>query len=237
MKKIFQALSFDRKEIDTYLILLSAPVLLSIWWCYGKADALGRCFPDLLDDPLHDFYGYLWQFFAFFVLVFVIPVLFIKYRLKRPLKDFGFGLGDRKFGFIGIAVTIPFLVVPVLFAASRLPEVRHEYPLARVLFQRHDLVVWYELAYILFYYVAWEFFFRGFLLFGLKERFGTMNAVIIQIIPSCLIHLGKPESELFGSIVIGVVFAAIALRTRSFWYVLMLHAANGVLNDLFVLFL
>jgi membrane protease YdiL (CAAX protease family) len=237
MKSLIRALEFDRARIHDYVILLSAPVLLSVYWCYGRGATLQRFMPDLAADPLGGYYGTIWQFISFFILTFLLPVIYIMAVMRKPLKEFGFRIGDWKFGLGFIAVSVPLLLVPIIFMASKVPEVRAEYPLARILFDRHDLILWYELAYVLFYYVAWEFFFRGFLLFGLKDRFGAMNAVLIQTISSCLIHLGKPESEIFGSIFIGLLFGAIALKTRSVWYVIFLHAAVGVTTDLFVLLL
>ena len=94
----------------------------------------------------------------------------------------------------------------------------------------------YEIAYVLLYYIAWEFFFRGFILFGLKTKFGAINAILIQTISSCLVHIGKPEGEIIGSIIVGVIFGVIVLRTRSIWYVVLLHAAIGVLTDLFIIY-
>jgi membrane protease YdiL (CAAX protease family) len=120
--------------------------------------------------------------------------------------------------------------------SSGMQSIRNEYPLARILLSHHEWFFAYETAYVIFYYVAWEFFFRGFLLFGLKDRFGNMNAVLIQTISSCLVHIGKPESEIIGSLIVGIIFGAIALRTRSFWYVFILHAAIGVLTDYFIIF-
>jgi membrane protease YdiL (CAAX protease family) len=64
-----------------------------------------------------------------------------------------------------------------------------------------------------------------------------MNAILIQTISSSLIHLGKPEGEILGSIIVGIIFGAIAIRTRSFLYVFILHATIGVLTDIFILFL
>lgn len=235
MKRIIEIIEFDKKRIDCYLLLISSPLLLTIYWCYGTCEGLLRIIPDIREDPLHDIYGYLWQFIIFFLLAFVIPLLLIRFRFKKPLSLFGFGLGDKKFGMTFVGVAVPLLVVPIIYMASRFPEIRSEYPLAKSLLERRDWILYYELAYVLFYYLAWEFFFRGFLLFGLKEYFGGTNAVLIQTIPSCLMHLGKPESEIFGSILIGILFGVIALRTRSFWYVMMLHALIGVLTDVFVL--
>lgn len=236
MKSLSTATAFNRKEINTYVILLSAPVLLTVYRYHGTAGQFGGYFPGMLASPLADFYSVLWQFFAFFILTFLLPFLFVKTRLKRPLADFGFGLGDRVFGLKVLLGALPLLVIPLTFVASGMPDVRSEYPLSRILFAHRDLVLWYEAAYVLFYYIAWEFFFRGFLLFPLAERFGGMNAVLIQTISSCLVHIGKPEAEIFGSIFAGIIFGVLALRTRSFWYGFVLHAGIGVLTDLFILF-
>jgi len=117
-----------------------------------------------------------------------------------------------------------------------MPDVRMEYPLAKIFLNDRQGLWFYELMYVVFYYVAWEFYFRGFLLFGLTERFGAVNAILIQTISSCLIHIGKPEGEIIGSIVVGILFGMIALRSRSIRYVFIIHAAIGVLTDIFIIY-
>lgn len=236
MRSLFKSIDYDKRKIDTYIILLSSPLLLTLYWYHGRGGGLAKYFPGLLGNPLYDYYRTLWQFGVFFTLMFVLPVLFIKWRLKRPLKDFGFALGDRTYGARVTIFMMPVVVIPIAFIASRMPDIRVEYPLAKLLYGRPDLILWYEIAYVLLYYIAWEFYFRGFLLFGLKDEFGTTNAILIQTISSCLIHLGKPEGEVIASIVAGIIFGVIAIRTRSFWYVMALHASIGVLTDMFILF-
>jgi uncharacterized protein len=237
MKTLIRGFKIDKKEINSFLILLSAPLLLTLYYYHGCAPRFAQYFPGLKENPLIGLFNTLWQFGIFFLLMFLFPLLFIKFRLKTPLRNFGLSLGDKKFGFSMVLVVLPFVVAPLIYIGSRFPDLRAEYPLARILLERHDLVIWYELAYVIFYYVAWEFFFRGFLLFGLREKYGDMAAVMIQTISSCLIHLGKPESEIIGSIVVGILFGVIALRTRSIWYVFLIHAGIGVLTDLFIIFL
>jgi uncharacterized protein len=56
---------------------------------------------------------------------------------------------------------------------------------------------------MLLYMFAWEFIWRGFMLFGLKEKFGYY-AVLIQMIPFVILHNGKPELETFGAIAGGI---------------------------------
>ena len=225
-------LSFSKKDIHIYVILLSAPVLLTIYRYHGYPGTF-----DLISD-----FGFqndqavsITQFAIFFFLMFIIPFLYIKLAMKKSLSNFGLGLGNIKYG-AKLLLLIPLIILPAMYFAAKMPDVRSEYPLAKSLLQDQSHLWIYEIAYVLLYYIAWEFFFRGFILFGLKNKFGAFNAILIQTISSCLVHIGKPEGEIIGSIVVGVIFGIIALRTRSIWYVVMLHAAIGVLTDLFIIY-
>ncbi len=233
--KLFGNIDFRKEDIHYYVMLLSAPVLLTLYRYHGYPEYFFQYFPQYAHAPEGDLYARIWQFGVFFFLMFVIPVLYIKGVMKASLKDFGWGLGDIKYGSKWL-ITIPLLVVPLIYISSKMPDVRAEYPLAKSLLTDQSHLFVYELLYILLYYVAWEFFFRGFLLFGLKEKFGAFNAVLIQTISSCLVHIDKPEGEIIGSIFIGILFGLIALRSRSIWYVFLLHISIGVLTDLFIIY-
>ena len=93
----------------------------------------------------------------------------------------------------------------------------------------------WELTYVI-YYIGWEAHFRGFMLFVLAKRVGPTAAVLIQMIPSTLIHIAypKPESETFTAIFVGgIVFGFLALRARSFLYLIALHWLAGGSFDLY----
>lgn len=228
--------AFDRESVGPYLLVMSSPILLTIYYYHGYANRFLDLFPRFQRHPLVELYQVIFQFISFFLLCFVIPVLFTRFYLKRPLRHFGLTLGEFRKGVRFASVVIPLLVIPLTYVASRMPDVRAEYPLAKILLSRSDLIVWYELCYVVFYYIAWEFYFRGFLLFGLREALGDFMAVLVQTVSSSLVHLGKPEGEALGAILVGVIFGLVAVRTRSIWYVFTVHAAIGVLTDLFIIF-
>lgn len=69
---------------------------------------------------------------------------------------------------------------------------------------------------------AWEFMWRGYMLFGLEEKFGYYS-VLIQMIPFVILHNGKPFLETFGAIFGGIALGILALRTRSFYYCVVIH--------------
>jgi membrane protease YdiL (CAAX protease family) len=71
---------------------------------------------------------------------------------------------------------------------------------------------------------AWEFLFRGFLLFALADLFGPY-AIWIQAVPFALAHFGKPELETYLSIVGGVLSGWITYRVGSFYPAWLIHWA------------
>lgn len=236
MNKIWQIINYNPADRHVYFLLLSSPVLLTIYRYFGAAKNFTQYFPSLLQSPTGEMHAVIFQFSVFFLLMFVLPLFYIKSYWKKPLRDFGFQKGDFRWGLFFVLIAVPAFVLPFTYAGSIQLPVQSEYPLAKVLLANHELLPVYLISYALFYYVAWEFFFRGFLLFGLAERFGGLNAILIQTISSCLVHIDKPAVEIIGSIPVGILFGIVALRTKSFWYVFLVHAAIGISTDLFIIF-
>ncbi len=85
------------------------------------------------------------------------------------------------------------------------------------------------------YLFGWEYFYRGFLLFGLEPRLGDFAAVV-QAVPFALLHVGKPELETYSSIAGGVILGVLALRTRSMWPCFLLHAFVALWMSVCVLY-
>ncbi len=224
------------KDIKTSILLLSAPILLTIYRYHGYPEFFPAYFPSFTQDPLLHYYDRIWQFGLFFVLTFIIPLFIVLFIFKEDWRDYGLSIGHWKKG-LPLLLLIPFVIAPVIYFAAKMPDVRSEYPLSKLLFEHKSLILGYEILYVVLYYIAWEFFFRGFLLFGLAKKWGVWNAILIQTISSCLVHIGKPEGEIIGSIIVGILFGWIAWRTKSIWYVFALHAAIGVLTDLFIIYL
>ena len=75
---------------------------------------------------------------------------------------------------------------------------------------------------------AWEFVFRGFLLFALVRIAGPY-AILLQAVPFTLMHFAKPEVETLSCIFGGSAFGYIAWRTRSFFYPFLIHTYLMVL--------
>jgi len=102
-------------------------------------------------------------------------------------------------------------------------------------------LLYYELA-MGFYMFGWEFFFRGFLLFGLQKTWlRTWGAVFVQAGLFALLHwswkahAAKPGLEVLTAFPGGLILGALALKTRSFLYGYLVHWGISVTLDLFLL--
>jgi membrane protease YdiL (CAAX protease family) len=185
-----------------------------------------------------------------------VPLLATLLFLKQDPSQFGLNKGDKRLGlryaFFGWLIMVPFLI----YAASQ-PSFQHYYgrtlgqPLATVGYAFSPYLrprlhwqgfVYYE-AIMAFYFFCWEFFFRGFLLFGLaRAKFlGNWGAVILQTIPFTLLHwslvpaASKPPLEIASAFFGGLILGALAVRTRSFLYGFLIHWAMAMTLDVIVI--
>ncbi|MFO0582219.1 MAG: CPBP family intramembrane glutamic endopeptidase [Anaeromyxobacter sp.] len=162
------------------------------------------------------------------VLFLLAPVLLLA-LLGEPLREYGFGPGRARLG-LEVAGALWVVMLPAVLVAARTPVFAAKYPLADGATASAGLFLAYEAAYWL-YFVAWEALWRGFLLFGLYRRVG-LPAIYVLALPFALEHHAKPEPEALGSIVAAIALGYLALRSRSFWWGAVLHAAVASAMDL-----
>ncbi len=175
-------------------------------------------------------------FLAFFVLLLAVPCLLAGLTSTGPwamLTSFGWTFGRAGRGLALTAVGLP-LAVLAGFIGSRDPEMKKMYPFAKAACGSVRTFVGYELAYLFFYYLPWEFVFRGVLFLPLVPAVGLIPALAIQTVISTLLHIGHPDTEVFAAAGAGLVFGAIAYATGSFFYTFILHAATGIATDTFL---
>lgn len=153
-----------------------------------------------------------------------IPLVAIRLLLGENPVDYGL-LFKGILGQGGIYALLFALSVPFVLLASTTVAFQAKYPFYDMapgegLWPR--MVVWWVVYAAQF--VALEFFFRGFLVHGLKWRLGFM-AVFVMIVPYNMIHFQKPGLEALAAILGGLVLGSLSLKTRSIWWGAMLHLA------------
>ena len=158
---------------------------------------------------------------------FVLPALVVKLLFRERLRDVG--LSPRGYLRHLWVYAVLFLPVAALVAlVSFTPAFQQSYPFYRGARAWSDFLVWEALYGLQF--CALEFFFRGFMLHGLRPRYGA-GAILFMVVPYCMIHFQKPFLETLGAIVAGFVLGILSLRTRSIWGGATIHIAVATSMD------
>lgn len=223
---------FQGWEKEAGITLVLAAFLMVLFAYQGHPDFFLSHFGNLRwvrERP--DFYSQAYRFLFTFVVFFLIPALIVTMLHRKPLREYGLTLGDRRFG--GYFIVLSFILLPVpLYMSAGSADFLREYPLwSDVGATPANWVLWMFMY--LLYYIGWEFFFRGFMQFSLVGKIAPFFIIMMQTLASTIIHIGKPEGEMLLAIVGGIVFGSVALRTRSILYPLVVHWYVGALTELF----
>lgn len=143
------------------------------------------------------------------------------FLFRNKPRDYGLTMGNLKvwprdilFFFLAMLV-----ILLVSFKFSRL---KVTYPIYHKAKYGLDHFMIYQ-AVQLFHMLGWEFFFRGFMLFGLSKKIDPKLSILIQTIPFALMHYRKPQLEAYGSVFAGVFQGMIGVRAGSFLPCALLH--------------
>jgi membrane protease YdiL (CAAX protease family) len=222
------------------VVVCGASALLIISHYQGSASGFRALVGARFDaHPANAALGHLWWFGSSLLLYLAMPLLLSKATGGSFHERYGLGLGDWR---LGLKISGLFLAVmlPAAWVASTLPAFRGLYPLsgdgAFTLTEGGaarpsvGLFLVYEASYFV-YFIGWEFLFRGWMLNGLLPTWGRAPAILVQVAPFAIMHLGKAELEALGSVIAGVALGILALRTRSFWYGAAVHGIVAVFMD------
>ncbi len=171
-----------------------------------------------------------WAHLSAVVFLLLIPLAICRRAEGWTPSDLGFRVrGIRREFLLVVALWVAF--IPFIWLVSGTEAFQRTYPRLGPAETDASLFFWYQ-AFYLVKWTAWEFFFRGFMLFGFKRDFG-IQAVLVSSIPYALVHMGKPELEMFSAFLGGLVLCAIALKSRSIWPGVFLHSMVATTMDFF----
>ena len=214
----------ERRRLELYL---SAAVLVQIGYWY-----LGSPGPTLLAGAPRTLSAAGVNIGWALLFLLVIPAALLFWR--GDLAHVPLGWGRWQLG-LPFTVGLGALLAGVIYLGSGDTGLQGTYPWAGAwpgASPRH-FAAWAGLYAL--YYVSFEFFYRGFLLFTLQDAWGLSAAVWTQVLLSTLIHVGKPLTETLAAFPAGFLFAFLALRTRSLVWPVLLHLIIGLVTDAAVL--
>ncbi len=209
------------------LVLVTCLVILDE--TYGKTGYFRHHLGWMKDDPRAccKLLPHLYWFGMSFLFYAAIPIASL-WIFRKRLKDFGLRLGDWR---LGLKVMVVFAVgmALVVAVAVQTDSFSSHYPFNKAALAGVGPFLLYESFYWL-YFFAWEFVWRGYLLFGLYPHIKNW-AIVVQMVPFAILHVGKPVPEVFASVFAGLLLGAFALRSRSMLYCWLLHAIAASCMD------
>lgn len=173
--------------------------------------------------------GYIWWTGCHLLTFILLPWLVIRFLFKEKMADFGWRWNQVSQHWRGYLLLLSPILVFVVLVSFGEDFVNH-YP-----FYGHagrswlDFLLW-ELLY-LSQFVFLEFFFRGFMLNALRPAMGA-NAIWIMCVPYLMIHFPKLWLEATGAILFGLFLGVLALRSRSIWGGVLVHAGVALSMDI-----
>jgi membrane protease YdiL (CAAX protease family) len=226
---------FSRENKKPVIILLLAPLVLTTWKYYGsKSFYLAHLSDKLVIFNSAAMTAEWYNYFSAFFLLGIIAIAVIKYIFKESLADYGLQIGDWKF-WIPAALIVGTVMVALSYPSAKDPQYIAEYPLYKGAGDSMQMFAIHAVAYLI-YYFGWEMLFRGFMQFGLTDRFGVWGAIFVQVALSCIVHIGKPDSEIYSSILGGLVWGIMVYRSKSIWPSIITHWVLGISLDYFICF-
>lgn len=221
--------AWARLDRQTVTVLVAAAAVVILQDAVGSRRLFRTLFGSAFAPEHVGLLSWGWWFVIQGVTGFVIPAAILLLIFRRSPRAAGLGLGDVPFAVTLAAVYLPIVVVGTWFLSAS-SAFQAQYPHYQPAALNWTTFAIYE-ALFLFYWIGWEYLWRGFVLFGTRHTFGVY-AIFIQAVPFSLLHLDKPLPETMLSLLGGIALGALVWRCRSFWIAVPIHAAQMMILDL-----
>jgi len=216
-------------DTQTSFVLVFAAVLVVLQFTLGDRALFRNHLASALPRAWRDLASWGWWFGMQGLLGFVLPAAALGLFFANDLSDLGLGLGNWRLATVIAALYLPLVAVGT-WVLSDGAAFQRQYPHHTPAARNWNVFLLYE-ALFLFYWLGWEYLWRGFVLFGTAPTLG-LYAIFVQALPFAALHVSKPWPEALLSVVGGVFLGALVWRCRSFWVAVPIHAAQMMLLDL-----
>ena len=221
-----------RTSLRVLAILVTVAISLTLQEYIGDRGWFELHFPPTVGNKYFELEAFAWwsgwRVFGYVL----IPMMVLAWLPGERIRDYHVSLRGF-FKHLWIYVVLFLCVLPAVILASRTPSFRQTYPFYR-LANRSTFDLWAWEGLYAAQFVSLEFFFRGFILNGLRRALGS-NAIFVMIVPYCMIHYGKPLPETLGAIGAGLILGTLAMRTKSIWGGVLIHIGVAMTMDVLAL--
>ncbi len=224
------SLAWNPEFLPAVLAISVALVGFILYWFMGLsprlANYLARRYGEdrgknILLPLVQKYLGVLWMG--------IVPAIVMLVWLPFGLNDYAVQQGDLAMTAIWTLGLGGALVLMNWFAARR-PETLAYYPQVRAAVWSRSLLFHNTLAWVL-YLLAYEFLFRGLLLFACLAVLDPWVAIAINIALYSATHLPKGFTESLVTIPFGIGMCILTIESGAIWIAWLVHVAVALSND------
>ena len=161
----------------------------------------------------------------------IISIVIIQLLLKGNLRDYGLGIS-----FLAPPPWWSYLLIPVVlvtgYFSAQKPGNLAQYPQMRIKEWTPGILALSGISWVIFL-IAYEFLFRGFLLYASLEVMDPWAAIALNCSIYAFAHLYKSPGETFGAIPMGILLCYLTLLTGNIWSAVGLHSVMALSNEWF----
>ena len=204
-------------------VAITGSIFLTLFLYYGKPSHFFRYLPHYassLSPNRAQLTAYLYSHIVSLLVLLVAPLIVITLIFKESPKKWGIRIAGSSKEF-KIVLFMYLAFIPIVILMAQTSAFQAKYPKLKITKDHMNLFILYESFYLI-KWVAWEFFFRGYLLFGFAKKYGE-GAILMSTMPFVIVHLGKPPGEIFGAIAAGFILCRLSLNGKSIFPGVWLH--------------
>ena len=169
-----------------------------------------------------------------FIFLGCIPFMVLLIILPGRLADYGLSLSIGM-NTLYYTVILSAIIIIINFFASKSASNLRKYPLIRVKTWSIKLLIFSSLGWII-YLLAYEFLFRGFLLFSCIHTFGIWPSIIINILVYSFAHIPQGIKETAGAVPFGLLLCFLTILSGTIWPAFILHIVLAISNEWFSIY-
>lgn len=163
----------------------------------------------------------------------ILPLLLLLFFSNKNLNYYGVNINNIDTSIYWILGLSPILII-MNFFNSKKPDNLSLYPQIRTKRWSVNILILSSLTWVA-YLLAYEFMFRGFLLFVSLQYLGVWPAIALNISIYSLVHVPKGMKEAIGALPLGIVLGIITVQTSSILLAFVVHIVLALSNEWFSL--
>jgi len=163
----------------------------------------------------------------------IFPLLSVSLIFNDGIQNYGISSSHLILSMYWILGLSPLLIIMNYFNCKKEDNLAM-YPQIRKSEWNSKLVVLSAVSWIA-YLLAYEFMFRGYLLFVSVKYLGVWPAIALNIAIYALVHVPKGIKEAVGALPLGIVLGIITIKTGNIWVAFVVHVVLALSNEWFSL--